>query len=59
MKTPSRFQLCLLALLITIGANSPAAAPLPFNPQDGETIVFLGDSITHQSLYPQWKLPQK
>jgi lysophospholipase L1-like esterase len=57
MKTFHRFHLshlCLLALLFTIGTNSPAAAPLPFNPQDGETIVFLGDSITHQSLYPQY-----
>ncbi|MDF1814541.1 MAG: SGNH/GDSL hydrolase family protein [Verrucomicrobiales bacterium] len=30
------------------------AAELPFNPQDGETVVFLGDSITHQCLYTQY-----
>ena len=26
----------------------------PFDPQDGDTVVFLGDSITHQSLYTQY-----
>ena len=43
-----------MALLVLLTVSGSAAAPLPFNPQDGETVVFLGDSITHQSLYPQY-----
>tara|TARA_R110002049_G_scaffold4601_1_gene31675 strand:- start:63267 stop:64691 length:1425 start_codon:yes stop_codon:yes gene_type:complete len=35
-------------------ARSKATSSLPFNPQDGETVVFLGDSITHQCMYTQY-----
>ena len=34
--------------------SSTGAATLPFQPSDGETVVFLGDSITHQCLYTQY-----
>lgn len=44
----------MTALLTGFILPAWAASPLPFNPQDGETVVFLGDSITHQSLYPQY-----
>jgi len=33
---------------------SNASPRLALNPQDGEAVVFLGDSITHQSLYTQY-----
>ena len=41
--------LCLCVLTASLSAEE-----LPFNPQDGETVVFLGDSITHQCLYSQY-----
>lgn len=45
----------ILSLSSLSHAQDKAAAPaLPFNPQDGETVVFLGDSITHQCLYTQY-----
>ncbi|MEM0970129.1 MAG: GDSL family lipase, partial [Verrucomicrobiota bacterium] len=34
-------------------SSPPSSAP-PFSPQDGDCIVFLGDSITHQCLYTQY-----
>jgi lysophospholipase L1-like esterase len=55
---------CSLASLLPAGAQTPAAsAPagasfLPIAPRidlkDGDTFVFLGDSITHQCLYTQY-----
>jgi lysophospholipase L1-like esterase len=43
------------------GAQSPPAPPREFKPiveqldlQDGDSVVFLGDSITHQCLYTQY-----
>lgn len=50
---------CLLALIfIALGSRGfsqdARTDPLPFNPQAGETVVFLGDSITHQCLYTQY-----
>jgi lysophospholipase L1-like esterase len=45
-------RISLLLLLVT--ANLAAQEKLPFNPQDGESIVFLGDSITHECLYTQY-----
>ena len=47
----------LLAFLFEVGTVSAETllAPKPFlNLQDGETVVFLGDSITHQALYTQY-----
>jgi len=47
----------LLLLSLTFAASAQAqkeTTPLPFNPQDGEAVVFLGDSITHQCLYTQY-----
>lgn len=35
-------------------AQDAGADSLPFNPVAGETVVFLGDSITHQCLYTQY-----
>lgn len=43
-----------IAFLAFFALSGWAAPLLPFNPQDGEMVVFLGDSITHQSLYPQY-----
>ncbi len=43
-----------LAGLAALQAQGKEPAPLPFNPQEGETVVFLGDSITHQCLYTQY-----
>ncbi|MEM6690174.1 MAG: SGNH/GDSL hydrolase family protein [Planctomycetota bacterium] len=34
--------------------NRPKSKELPFQPKDGETVVFLGDSITHQCQYTQY-----
>ncbi len=56
---------CLATLLVaasTFAQNQPAAAPAPeFKPlagtmdlKEGDTVVFLGDSITHQCLYTQY-----
>ncbi|MDF1659072.1 MAG: SGNH/GDSL hydrolase family protein [Verrucomicrobiales bacterium] len=44
-----------LALGVGIAAAETLVSPKPFlQVQDGETVVFLGDSITHQSLYTQY-----
>ncbi len=52
---------CLFLVAAVAGVSSRAedAAPLPAMPakidlQDGDTLVFLGDSITHQRLYTQY-----
>lgn len=51
--TPYRCLVIFLCLLAqALSAAEPT--PLPFDPQDGETVVFLGDSITHQCLYTQY-----
>lgn len=59
-------SLCLLAALWFAASvpaqNQPAAAPAPefkklagpMNLKAGDTVVFLGDSITHQCLYTQY-----
>lgn len=43
---------------ISAEANKPLAAvaakPSAFKPKDGERIIFIGDSITHQCLYTQY-----
>lgn len=54
MTSITSIRFLAIALLLVFALPGRAAAPLPFNPQDGETVVFLGDSITHQSLYPQY-----
>ena len=52
--------LLLLAVVTTLAAVPPAAAddfPAPLSSvelNDGDTFVFLGDSITHQCLYTQY-----
>lgn len=47
--------LVTLALSPLLQAESVAVkAPPFFQPQDGDTVVFLGDSITHQCLYTQY-----
>ena len=54
-----RFRWLLVAIVALsqtgvsqVAPNGPQASP--FDPQDGDTVVFLGDSITHQSLYTQY-----
>ncbi|MFT5469103.1 MAG: lysophospholipase L1-like esterase [Verrucomicrobiales bacterium] len=45
----------LTSVVLAILASSAfTQTDLPFNPQDGETVVFLGDSITHQCIYTQY-----
>lgn len=56
----------LFGLLLPLSAPAQVPSPQPqtqqsvsrpapvFDPQDGETLVFLGDSITHQCLYTQY-----
>lgn len=55
----------VLACATALAQEKPAAAPAPAIPQfkpivekidlkDGDTVVFLGDSITHQCLYTQY-----
>ncbi len=62
---PTRTALLSLAFLpFTLGAQTPATAPAStYEPKpivdnielkDGDTLVFLGDSITHQCLYTQY-----
>jgi len=51
------FRLLYFALVLlagTVRGQDQKAASLAFNPQSGETVVFLGDSITHQCLYTQY-----
>lgn len=52
---------CSLASLSSLSAQTPAPAAATFLPvaprvdlKDGDTFVFLGDSITHQCLYTQY-----
>ena len=61
MKHSLLFETILSALFLSLlqpgyaqEKKTAAASELPFNPQDGETVVFLGDSITHQCLYTQY-----
>lgn len=60
MKNAHRFLGSFLALVfasaLPLSAQENKAAPpaSPFDLQDGETLVFLGDSITHQCLYTQY-----
>jgi lysophospholipase L1-like esterase len=62
---PTRTAFLSLAFLpFTLTAQTPAATPAPaYEPKpivdkielkDGDTLVFLGDSITHQCLYTQY-----
>jgi len=61
---PLLTSLLAAATLASQGAPAPAPAPAPareFKPildkidlKDGDTLVFLGDSITHQCLYTQY-----
>ncbi len=57
MKIIARFVVGIL-LLISFAYSTVAetlVAPKPFlQAQDGDTVVFLGDSITHQALYTQY-----
>jgi len=43
-----------LAVPLTVVAQANQLATAPLELQDGDTIVFLGDSITHQCLYTQY-----
>jgi lysophospholipase L1-like esterase len=62
MKTLRTILMVLFASLAPLMAQQPAAAPAPdFKPspaeidlKDGDSVVFLGDSITHQCLYTQY-----
>ena len=62
MKTFRIALIVLFASLVPLVAQQPAAAPAPeFKPtpaeidlKDGDSFVFLGDSITHQCLYTQY-----
>lgn len=51
-----RFLFLVLFLFGTLSVSAETRVqPKPFlNLQDGETLVFLGDSITHQALYTQY-----
>ncbi len=57
---PRPLRLCLASLGLALVGLPPAsaagaAAPKPLlDLQDGDTMVFLGDSITHQCLYTQY-----
>jgi lysophospholipase L1-like esterase len=55
---PLLLLLAVAAALCPLHAQQPAAAPAPlprdFVVKDGDTFVFLGDSITHQCLYTQY-----
>jgi len=48
--------LWMLSVAAVIGddRNSPPTMPVGLELQDGDTFVFLGDSITHQRLYTQY-----
>src|SRR6187455_2186005 len=46
--------LFLLSVLGALSAAEPKASPPKFVPASGDTIVFLGDSITAQCLYTQY-----
>lgn len=50
---PLRFLCLLFIVLRTSGLAAPARSAA-LDLQDGDTVVFLGDSITHQCLYTQY-----
>jgi len=54
----TRLSIVLCAVLATLAMPTLAAEPLAplasIDLQDGDTLVFLGDSITHQCLYTQY-----
>ena len=53
--TPLLFVLALtLAGSRAVHADEPAAPPAALDLNDGDCVVFLGDSITHQCLYTQY-----
>ena len=61
MSPKLRFLLPLLSAAALVHAAEPEAAAPAFKPivsdidlKDGDTLVFLGDSITHQCLYTQY-----
>lgn len=60
MSKHSGFLIALFAFILVLPCRSAAEdAPLPAMPaaidlRDGDTLVFLGDSITHQRLYTQY-----
>ena len=56
MNPPLKSIIPICALLLsTVPARSQAPKnAASFTPQDGDTIVFLGDSITHQCMYTQY-----
>jgi lysophospholipase L1-like esterase len=56
MNPPLKSIIPICALLLsTLPARSQAPKnAASFTPQDGDTIVFLGDSITHQCMYTQY-----
>jgi lysophospholipase L1-like esterase len=43
--------LAVLSCVCALGAQQPSPAPPPFRLQDGDVVVFYGDSITEQKLY--------
>lgn len=60
MRDPAGFCLLLLVAVLLItqaeaqDSSPPPTIPGPVELQDGDTFVFLGDSITHQRLYTQY-----
>ena len=53
MRSPQSF--CRLAWVgVLLSAQALLAQEAVFDPQDGETVVFAGDSITHECLYTQY-----
>jgi hypothetical protein len=57
MMLPRLLRFLPLALLILAVPRLPAAAPrsTALDLRDGDTLVFLGDSITHQCLFT-WRI---
>jgi lysophospholipase L1-like esterase len=56
MRPPLKFFVssCLMLLSVLPSRGQAPKAGEGFTPQDGDTIVFLGDSITHQCMYTQY-----
>lgn len=56
MKVSQFFFIASLLFALPLAAQNPAAGNKPpvFDLQDGDSFVFYGDSITHQSLYTQY-----
>ena len=52
-KLPLHF-LCLLVIVLRAAGLAAPARSASLDLQDGDTVVFLGDSITHQCLYTQY-----